>query len=216
MFDLEKAIVEWRKQMLAAGIKSPVPLEELEIHLREEIERQVRLGMSLRDVFETASGKMGRPRELKTEFKKISVPVEIRFVKLAGIACGVVGLFFLLWTAYVALFIHEANWASRAFGLLAVAATILIWRHAGRFLPAIRQPKVRAAAGLAACVVGFGGTLMFIRQVLPGLFIVSAPADFSVNRLLVSFVVAWTAMAILGAIAFRLDEAAGKTESQHV
>ena len=39
MFDLEQSITNWRKQMLAAGIKSPVPLEELEIHLREEIER---------------------------------------------------------------------------------------------------------------------------------------------------------------------------------
>ena len=37
MFSLEKSIAGWREQMLAAGIKAPVPLEELEIHLREEI-----------------------------------------------------------------------------------------------------------------------------------------------------------------------------------
>ena len=36
MFNLEEKISEWRKQMLAAGIRSPVPLEELEIHLREK------------------------------------------------------------------------------------------------------------------------------------------------------------------------------------
>jgi hypothetical protein len=41
MFDLEKSIAEWRTQMLAAGIKTPVPMEELEIHLREEIEQQM-------------------------------------------------------------------------------------------------------------------------------------------------------------------------------
>ena len=40
MFDLEQSIADWRRQMLAAGIKTPVPLEELESHLREEIERQ--------------------------------------------------------------------------------------------------------------------------------------------------------------------------------
>ncbi len=28
MFILEQAIAEWRKQMLAAGIKTPVPLKE--------------------------------------------------------------------------------------------------------------------------------------------------------------------------------------------
>ena len=30
MFDLEQAIAGWRRQMQAAGIKTPVPLEELE------------------------------------------------------------------------------------------------------------------------------------------------------------------------------------------
>ncbi len=30
MFDLENAIADWRRQMLAAGIQTPVPLEELE------------------------------------------------------------------------------------------------------------------------------------------------------------------------------------------
>jgi hypothetical protein len=29
MFNVEPAIAEWRKQMLAAGIKTPVPPEEL-------------------------------------------------------------------------------------------------------------------------------------------------------------------------------------------
>ena len=38
MLNLEQKISEWRKQMLAVGIQAPVPLEELEIHLREEIE----------------------------------------------------------------------------------------------------------------------------------------------------------------------------------
>ena len=32
MFDLEQAIADWRRQMLAAGIKTPVPLEELKSH----------------------------------------------------------------------------------------------------------------------------------------------------------------------------------------
>jgi len=37
MFNLDEAISEWRKQMLAAGIKTPVPLEELETHLRDNV-----------------------------------------------------------------------------------------------------------------------------------------------------------------------------------
>ena len=54
MFDLEQAIAEWREQMFAAGIKSPVPLEELEIHLREEIERQMKSGLSEQNAFDFA------------------------------------------------------------------------------------------------------------------------------------------------------------------
>ena len=38
--------------MLAAGIKTPVPLEELESHLREEIEQQTKLGLSEAEAFE--------------------------------------------------------------------------------------------------------------------------------------------------------------------
>jgi hypothetical protein len=70
MFDLEKAIADWRRQMLAAGIKTPVPLEELEIHLREEISRQTRSGLSEPEAFNSAVKKIGQPALLKTEFSK--------------------------------------------------------------------------------------------------------------------------------------------------
>ena len=42
MFNLETAITDWRRQMLAAGIKTPDHLDELESHLREEIGRQMK------------------------------------------------------------------------------------------------------------------------------------------------------------------------------
>src|SRR5271168_5258882 len=70
MFDLEQSITEWRKQMLAAGIKTPVPLEELEIHLREEIERQMQWDANEQSAFETAVSRIGQGIALKTEFIK--------------------------------------------------------------------------------------------------------------------------------------------------
>ena len=70
MFDLEQAIADWRSQMLAAGIKSPVPLEELEIHLREEIERQMKSGLDGQAAFEISTQQIGQPKELNGEFKK--------------------------------------------------------------------------------------------------------------------------------------------------
>src|ERR1700693_300676 len=71
MFDLEQSIVDWRKQMLAAGIKTPVPLEELEIHLREEIERQMKSGTNPQQAFENSVQQIGHADELEGEFKKI-------------------------------------------------------------------------------------------------------------------------------------------------
>jgi hypothetical protein len=71
MFNLEQSISGWRQQMLAAGIQSPAPLEELEIHLHEEIERQIRSGMNDQRAFETAVRQIGQAEPLKAEFKKI-------------------------------------------------------------------------------------------------------------------------------------------------
>jgi hypothetical protein len=216
MFDLEQSIAEWRQQMRAAGIKAPIPLEELEGHLREEIGRQMKSGSNSRRAFEIAVVKIGPPVELKTEFKNAGEPLETRFVQLAGIACGVLAGLFLLWTVGVVLCIREASWSSRIFGVLAVGVTILTWLRAGRFLPAIRHQKIRAAAGLLACVVGFGGTLVFINSALPHFVIGSVPTEVTVNRLFLFLVIAWMAMAILGAVAYRLNAAAAKRGSQHV
>ena len=58
MFNLEQAIVEWRQRMLAAGIKTPVPLEELESHLREDVEQQMRSGFSEQEAFGSAIKKI--------------------------------------------------------------------------------------------------------------------------------------------------------------
>lgn len=70
MFYLEKSIADWQKQMLAAGIKTPVPLEELESHLREEIERQMKTGLSEQRAFEISVRHIGQPQLLNSEFKK--------------------------------------------------------------------------------------------------------------------------------------------------
>ena len=70
MFDPEKTIAEWRRQMLAAGINTPVPLEELESHLRDDIEQQMRSGVNAQWAFEAAVQRMGQASALKSEFKK--------------------------------------------------------------------------------------------------------------------------------------------------
>ena len=59
--------------MLAAGIKTPVPLEELEIHLREEIERRISSGLNEADAFSSAARNIGQAQLVQNEFAKINV-----------------------------------------------------------------------------------------------------------------------------------------------
>jgi hypothetical protein len=69
MFDLEKSVAEWRKQMLAAGISTSA-LDELESHLREEVAQQIRSGLDEQPALETAISQIGKGAELKKEFTK--------------------------------------------------------------------------------------------------------------------------------------------------
>jgi hypothetical protein len=71
MFDLEKSITNWRQQMFDAGIKTPVPLKELEVHLREEIEQQIKSGLSEPEAFKIGIQKIGQGPILQDEFKKV-------------------------------------------------------------------------------------------------------------------------------------------------
>jgi hypothetical protein len=70
MFNLEESILEWRRQIMDVGLKNPNVLDELESHLREEAERQVKLGLPPQDAFETAVQRIGEVKTLNHEFKK--------------------------------------------------------------------------------------------------------------------------------------------------
>jgi len=83
MFNLEQAIADWRQNMLACGIETPVPLEELELHLREEIERNVKAGMEQNSAFETAVQSIGDARMLIAEFKKLPEKPRAKFFRIA-------------------------------------------------------------------------------------------------------------------------------------
>src|SRR6185312_3404267 len=102
MRDLEEKISTWRKQMLAAGIKSPVPLEELEIHLREEIERQMKLGLDGQKAFEISTQQIGQPKQLKNEFNKSErIIMKKKLIILVGILGVLVGAAMIMPAAHL-------------------------------------------------------------------------------------------------------------------
>ncbi len=69
MFDLEHEIERWRRELLDAGLNA-CELDELEDHLRTDIEEQLRSGIGLRQGFETAAARIGPGSLLKTQFKQ--------------------------------------------------------------------------------------------------------------------------------------------------
>jgi len=71
MFNLEQAIASWRQQMLAAGLQKPVPLEELECHLREEIDHRITSGLDPENAFAAAAQTVGHGNRLQGEFQKV-------------------------------------------------------------------------------------------------------------------------------------------------
>ena len=70
MFDLDQALMAWRQQMNAAGLHDPEDLNELESHLREDVESRARSGLDERLAFEAAVQRMGQATSIRTEYAK--------------------------------------------------------------------------------------------------------------------------------------------------
>ncbi|HXS68706.1 MAG TPA: hypothetical protein VN761_07665, partial [Candidatus Polarisedimenticolia bacterium] len=118
MHNLEKEIARWRQRMAASGIKTPVILDELESHLREETERLAKSGvLNEEEALMVAASRIGQSELLRAEFAKIERPTEARLVKMIGIGCGMFTVLFTLWCARWLFFVHELPSFERALGL---------------------------------------------------------------------------------------------------
>ena len=208
MFDKEKAIGNWRKQMLKGGVESAV-LMELENHLREEMEQQIRRGSSSQQAFETAVERMGQAGELKREFRKVGELPETRFVKLMGIGCVTFALLFSLWIGSF-LFHHEIGWGAKISGVAAIATTALSWKYSGKFLPVVRNHWMRAAIGFLCCIGCVLWIQFFIVNVVP--YVLAHPGTITPpGQKLATFLWGWTVMAVLAGIGVGLERAARKS-----
>jgi hypothetical protein len=67
MFNLDQAIADWRQEMAQTGLANDV-LDELESHLRDDLDAQLRSGMAPEDAFKVAAGRVGDARILNHEF----------------------------------------------------------------------------------------------------------------------------------------------------
>jgi hypothetical protein len=186
MFSLEQSIAEWRKRMLAAGIKTPAPLEELEIHLREEIERQMKMGLNQQDAFTSAVQKLGPAHKVQNEFMKVDKTHSALKWKLMEIgltlATILVPLVFGGNVLERAGFIDMTT-AEELSSLAALAAfSLLAWsgRLGHRLLPVIQNKRIRDAILFSCCVPLMMWWVVFFNLIVPR-------CDFTMGEFLVAF-----------------------------
>ena len=93
MFDLEKAIVDWRSQLASAGIHSTAVLDELESHLREEVRAMTAGGKPQAEAFDAAVMRLGSAKSMLAEFAKVRPAASLA---KRAIVTGALAVVFLL------------------------------------------------------------------------------------------------------------------------
>lgn len=122
MFDLERAIVNWRQNMSSGGINSPEVIEELEAHLREDIEQKMAAGADAEAAFEAATKAIGAPELLRTEFVKLEPPRHLHtWFRVLFYVLPVAILLISVWTL---LAYDVSRWQLKV-GILALSAICL-------------------------------------------------------------------------------------------
>ena len=166
MFNLEQAIAKWRQQMLLAGIKAPAVLDELESHLREEVERQLRTGMPAEQAFETAAQKIGPASALKSEFRKTGLSSLVEKLMIAiAVLFAAFGVFLTSATmilCYTTLVERLAGFAALGFILLTVFGS----RYFIPVVPVISRAGKRLAIQAACIAAGFGICTLYIQLIV--------------------------------------------------
>jgi len=107
--------------MTAGGVKNSSVLDELESHLREDVERELRAGVEVQKAFAAAVQKLGPASALRNEFKKSRAATVAEKLMIA-VAVFVVA-FGIFLSVVTLLFCYGTN-AERLVGLVAISLTL--------------------------------------------------------------------------------------------
>jgi hypothetical protein len=147
MFEVERAISDWRREMQWQGIKVAETLDELECHLREDLEAHVRSGMEIQDAFDAACAGMGQSESLGLEFEKIRLTELLREMKSAMLSLIGVPNYNLITnmnTSFPTPHV-EARWASYLKAGTFLAPSVILWSVSCVFM----MPKLKQICGNA-------------------------------------------------------------------
>ena len=166
MFKLDQAISEWRRQMTAGGVKNSAVLDELESHLREDVERQTRSGVEAQKAFEAAVKKIGPASALRNEFKK-SIAAVVAEKLMVGTAVLVVA--FGIFLCIVTILFCYMSMGEQLVGVIAMTLTVATacgWPAFVSRLPVIRPKRKLYAAQILCLAAGFGLCTLHIQFVV--------------------------------------------------
>jgi hypothetical protein len=147
MFEVERAIIDWRREMQCRGIKAVETLDELECHLREDLEVHVCSGMEIQDAFDAARAGIGQSESLGLEFKKIRLTEllsELKRALLSLIGVPNYNLITNMNTSFPTPNV-EARWASYLKAGTFLAPSLILWIFSCVFM----VPKLKQICGNA-------------------------------------------------------------------
>jgi hypothetical protein len=147
MFEVERAIIDWRREMQCRGIKAVETLDELECHLREDLEVHVCSGMEIQDAFDAARAGIGQSESLGLEFKKIRLTEllsELKRALLSLIGVPNYNLITNMNTSFPTPNV-EARWASYLKAGTFLAPSLILWIFSCVFM----IPKLKQICGNA-------------------------------------------------------------------
>jgi len=166
MFNLDQAIAEWRRQMTAGGIETPAILDELESHLREDVERELRSGPDVERAFTAAVRKIGPASALKKEFEKSTVAAAGEKLMFAA---AVLVVAFGAFLSVVTLLLCYRTVAERAMGFIGIGltfGTICGWPAIVSRLPVIYSKRTLWAVQAACLFAGVAISTFYIQVIV--------------------------------------------------
>jgi hypothetical protein len=230
MSKLEDCILDWREALNSQEVCGASDIDELELHLREEITNLTETGLSPTEAFMIGSGRLGGVRPLAQEFAKVNVNA-VFHRRLLWMSVGVLGYMLATYCATglskcMALLAAKGGLRGYGLGLLVeslhiallvagvLAVVYFIKRHARRrtlpkCLDSLRNKVILISTVVVIDIALFMGPILF--TVLTARFL--RPEDFGKMAIVgayVNFALPIAVSLLLVVLVVKLSTAIGK------
>jgi hypothetical protein len=154
--------------LVGSGIRCADVLDELESHLRDEMERATHEGADTEAAFNIAVQRIGALPRLKMEFAKLGRRRNPTEGPMLVVAILLLILFSFFGSA--AAYMCYPSWGERVLALSGLAVTVLVayrWKSAAPFLPLVANYHKRALVEWGSLGSGIVVSMGFCQLILP-------------------------------------------------